>query len=321
MPFWNRDAASVDPAAGDADLAAALHPRAFDLRAALEVVDSRAPGSETRAHAVHVIGTDPRLDEALGEVEADIESDPGGSAALMAAVRAHNLAWEARGRAVTSMTTEGQFDEFHARLEDAERRLLVMARAREDDDVPYWYLLSCARGLGRDEDVVQTRFDMLRKVAPDHRRGHSHVLRIVSPKWSGTLQGMIDFAWGCSEHRPAGSTLHGIVAEALVEGAVSFIGSGTPDVHSTEAFWADQRVHDQLQMAYRSFATGADDHGAPWRVRDLNTFVYAAAQTGCVDEGRHAVETLEGRVSDYPWRYFADDLPAAYEATAKQLTG
>ena len=56
-------------------------------------------------------------------------------------------------------------------------------------------------------------------------------------------------------------------------------------------------------------------------MRDLNTFVYAAAQTGCVDEGQHAAEALRGRVSDYPWRYFADDVTAAYEGTVKQLTG
>ena len=184
------------------------------------------------------------------------------------------------------MTTEGRLDEFHARLEDAERRLLALARAREDDDVPYWYLLGCARGLHRDEDVVQTRFDMLRKVAPDHRRGHSHVLRYVSPKWYGSPPGDGRLRLGL-QRAPGGrlELLHGIVAEALVEGAVSFIGSGPPDVHSTEAFWADQRSHDQLQIAYRSFATGADDHAAPWRVRDLNTFVYAAAQTGCSRRG------------------------------------
>jgi hypothetical protein len=321
MPLWRRDTTSTDPAAGDDELAAVLKPRSLDLAAALALLDSRPAGSETRAHAVHVIGTDPRLDDALAAAGRDIEDEPGGTAALMAAVRAHNLAWEARGRAVTSMTTEGQLDEFHARLEDAERRLLAMARTRADDDVPYWYLLSCARGLRRDEDVVQTRFDMLRKVAPDHRRGHSHVLRCVSPKWYGSLQGMVDFAWACSEGRPGGSTLHGIVAEALVEGGVSFVGAGPPDLPASEAFWADQRTHDQLQIAYRSFASGADDHGAPWRVRDLNTFVYAAARTGCVDEGRHAAEALQGRVSDYPWRYFADDVAAAYETTVKQLTG
>jgi hypothetical protein len=110
---------------------------------------------------------------------------------------------------------------------------------------------------------VRTRFDMLRKVAPDHRRGHSHVLRYVSPKWYGSPQGMVDFAWSCSEHRAGGSLLHGIVAEALVE-------------------------------------AGREDLAAPWRVRDLNTFVFAAVRTGQHDVARHAAELLGGRVSDYP---------------------
>ena len=320
MPFWRRETTSTDPAAGDEELAAVLRGGAgLDLAAAATLVDSRPPGSETRAHAVHAIGTDDRLDDALAGVD---DADPASTVALLAGVRAHNLAWAARGRAVTSMTTDGQFDEFHARLEEAERSLLALARARAGDDVPYWYLLGCARGLHRDEDVVQTRFDMLRKVAPDHRRGHSHVLRYVSPKWYGSLQGMVDFAWSCSEHRAGGSPLHGIVAEALVEAGLSFLGAGPPDAPAMEAFWADRRVHDQLEIAYRSFTTTDDaDLAAPWRVRDLNTFVFAAVRTGQDDVARHAAEVLGGRVSDYPWRYVADDPAAAYQETVQRLSG
>ena len=321
MPFWRREGATADPAAGDDELAALLQGRRLDLAAATALVESRPVGSEARAHAVHVIGTDDRLDGALADAAAD--ADPSGTGALLARVRAHNLAWAARGRAVTSMTTGSQLDEFRSRLEDAERRLLSLARSREGDDVPYWYLLGCARGLHRDEDVVETRFDMLRKVAPDHRRGHSHVLRYVSPKWYGSLQGMVDFAWSCSEHRAAGSLLHGIVPEALVEAGLSFLGAGPPDAPAMEAFWADRRVHDQLEIAYRSFTTTTDDadRAAPWRVRDLNTFVFAAARTGQDQVARHAAELLGGRVSDYPWRYVADDPAAAYQETVQRLSG
>ena len=89
-----------------------------------------------------------------------------------------------------------------------------------------------------------------------------------------------------------------------------------------EAFWADKPVHDQLEIAYRSFATAdRDDLAAPWRVGDPNTFVFAAVRTGQGDVARHAAELLGGRVSDYPWRYVADDPAAAYEATVQQLTG
>ena len=327
MPFWRRDTATADPAAGDEDLTGLLGSGGrLDLAAAAALVDSRPLGSEARAHAVHVIGTDDRLDDALAGGGDGADAGPGSTVALLAGVRAHNLAWAARGRAVTSMTSGGQLDEFHDRLEDAERTLLGLARSREGDDVPYWYLLGCARGLHRDEDVVQTRFDMLRKVAPDHRRGHSHVLRYVSPKWYGSLQGMVDFAWSCSEHRAGGSLLHGIVAEALVEAGLSFLGAGPPDAPAMEAFWADRRVHDQLEIAYRSFTTAdtaaeREDLAAPWRVRDLNTFVFAAVRTGQDDVARHAAELLGGRVSDYPWRYVADDPAAAYRETAQRLTG
>jgi len=78
MPMWRRDSTSTDPAAGDEELATVLKARSLDLGAALALLDSRPKGSETRAHAVHVIGTDPRLDDALAAVGADIESDPAG---------------------------------------------------------------------------------------------------------------------------------------------------------------------------------------------------------------------------------------------------
>ena len=84
MPLWRRDSTSTDPAAGDEELAAVLKPGSLDLGAALALLDSRPKGSETRAHAVHVIGTDHRLDDALAAVGA-ARVRPGRDVALLAA--------------------------------------------------------------------------------------------------------------------------------------------------------------------------------------------------------------------------------------------
>jgi hypothetical protein len=54
-------------------------------------------------------------------------------------------------------------------------------------------------------------------------------------------------------------------------------------------------------------------------VRDLNTFVCAAVRSGQDDIAGHAAEVLDGRVSDYPWRYVAEDPGAAYDATVQRL--
>ena len=102
MPFWRRDTATADPAAGDEELTGLLGGRGLDLAAAAALVDSRPSGSEARAHAVHVIGTDDRLDAALAGAKDGAGAGPGSTVALLAGVRAHNLAWAARGRAVTS---------------------------------------------------------------------------------------------------------------------------------------------------------------------------------------------------------------------------
>jgi hypothetical protein len=312
MAFWRKesDQARLDLAAGDTELADVLADGPLDLARAVALLDGRPLGSETRAHAVHAIGLDPRLDRALPP-----DPEEGSATALIAVVRRHDLAWEARGRGVTSFTTEDQFADFHDLLADVEGDLLRLTRSRPGDDVPYWHLLSCARGLERENDVVQARFDALREINPTHRKGYSHVLRRLAPKWGGTMDGMLGFAWESSEHTSAGSVLHGVVAEALVEGSVTFIGVGRPDVEAAELFWKDPRVRDQVQMAFKAFTT-ADDADAPWRVRDLNTFLFAAAKTRCVDEARTALELLGGRVSAYPWRYFTDDEAQMYAAVA-----
>ena len=68
--------------------------------------------------------------------------------------------------------------------------------------MPYWHLLSCARGLERENDVVQARFDALREINPTHRKGYSHVLRRLAPKWGGTMDGMLPASPGSPASTP-----------------------------------------------------------------------------------------------------------------------
>ncbi len=173
--------------------------------------------------------------------------------------------------------------------------------------MPLWYALSCARGLERGHEVAIERLHRLREVALTHRRGHSHVLRHLGRKWGGTEEALRDFAWQVSEGHPAGTVLHGLVPEALVEAWVGRLAaSGAPDDDAARGLWADKATHQQLGIAWAAYSR-CDDLGAPWRVRDLNTFLLTFCLTGLVDPARQVVEALQGRVSDYPWRYLGDD--------------
>jgi hypothetical protein len=306
MAFWKRSAdrraAQLSPSGGDGELEELLADGRLDVHALAELLAARRGSVESRGVAVHMIGLDPRLGGALRRADPD-----DATVRLLAAVRAHNLAWASRGRAVTSLTAEQQFVEFHEQLQAAEEQLGMLALELPDDEVPLWYLVSCARGLGRGHDVALDRLGQLREVAPTHRRGHSHALRYLGAKWDGSEQAIRDFAWRVSEGHPAGTVLHGLVAESLVEIWVGRLaGSGAPDAAAAEQLWREQSTRDELDLSWAAYAA-CEDLGAPWRVRDLNTFVFAFCRAGMADHAAQAVSALNGRVSEYPWRYVADD--------------
>lgn len=316
MAFWNRSArrsgARASPTGGDAVLEHALGADRLDLGELDALLERRRADVESRGLAVHAIGLDPRLGDMLERADPDH-----GTVRLLRAVLTHNQAWAGRGRAVTSLTGERELADFHDQLRAAEEQLGMLTLEQPDDEVPLWYLISCARGLGRGQDVALERLGALRDVALTHRRGHSHALRYLAPKWGGSEESVREFAWRVSEGHPAGTVLHGLVPEALVETWVGRLaGSGVPDAAGAEQLWHDSSTRDQLELSWSAYA-GTEDIGAPWRVRDLNTFVFAFCQAGMAEHAARAVGILEGRVSDYPWRYVADgDVTVPFLAAA-----
>jgi hypothetical protein len=304
MAFWRRERGSGarrSIAGGDAEVEALLET-GLELGRLQELLAARAGDPEPRAVLVHAVGLDDRLDDVLRAADGD---DP--VVRLLRAVRTHDLAWASRGRAVTSLTREDRFVDFHGALAAAEEQLDVLSLELPEDEVPLWYLVSCARGLERGHQVALERLDRLRAIARTHRRGHSHALRYLSPKWGGAEDLVTRFSWQLSESNPAGSVLHGMVPESIVETWTSRLaGAGDPDRGSAELLWQDQRVRDQLDLSWAAF-TGGDDPAAPWRVRDLNTFLFCFSSAAMHDHLAAAAELLDGRVSDYPWRYVADD--------------
>ena len=314
MAFWSKrtgPSVAVAPAAGDEELERLLAAPRLSPADVEQVLAHRRDHVEARAHAVHVIGADDRLDAWVDQAESP-------TGVLLRAVRTHNRAWAARGRAITGMTQEAQFEEFTALMVAAEEQLVQIVRGSAEEEVAWWYLVSSARALDLGVDTALDRLTRLREFAPTHRRGHSHALRYLAPKWGGSEEVLRRFAWDCSDGVPAGSVLHGMVPESLVETWVSRVAGG-PDAPPADDVWAEQATLDQLAISFESFAR-SEEPAAPWRVRDLNTFVFAFARTGLVEPGRRALEQLGGRVSDYPWRYLPeDDVATSFEQAAHAL--
>ena len=308
------DRPRLSPADGDEELEQLLAGD-VDLAAYVDLVQSRAH-VEKRAVAVHALALSQQLQEAVSGAGAS--EDP--QVRLLAAVHLHNMAWAARGRGVVAVTSEQQAGDFLSLMTEAEERLDLLSLDLPGDEVPLWYLVSCARALGHGAEVALQRLDRLREVAPTHRRGHSHALRALSPKWGGTEEHTQQFAWSLSESSMAGATLHGLVPEALVEVWISRLGAaGPPDPEGAAQLWRDAATAHRLGIAWAAF-TGGQDADAPWRVRDLNTFLFAFGQLGEDDLVRQALDLLDGRVSEYPWRYLPeDDVTISYAAVAAEL--
>ena len=210
--------------------------------------------------------------------------------------------------------------DFQGMLERAEEELDLLALELPGDEVPLWYLVSCSRGLGRALETTLERLDRLRAVATTHRRGHSHALRHLSPKWGGGERVALGFAWQYSEGLPAGAVLHGLPAEALVEIWTSRLAaSAAPDAEGARRMWETETVRNQLDLSWAAYSR-CENLDAPWRVRDLNTFLLALSSAGMFEQARAAGDAVAGRVSAYPWRYLADgDVTEPFDRTLRRL--
>src|SRR6476660_7642236 len=95
--------------------------------------------------------------------------------------------------------------------------LNTAVRLDPGDPGPRVAMIPIGGGLQMDQDERLRNWQAIAAIDPWHVTGAHMMVQTLAPKWSGTLDGMFDFARELSGTAPAGHPAHVIVADAHIE--------------------------------------------------------------------------------------------------------
>ncbi|WP_119729137.1 DUF4034 domain-containing protein [Thermomonospora amylolytica] len=296
-------------------------PAAARLRAAMQARNwpqvrdflAQVADPDDRAFYVDVCADVPGVQDWIEEW---IRAEPHSTLPLL--VRgAHGVhwAWEARGAASASQTSEEQFREFFKRLKMAENCLDEVVERDPGDVVAWSYLVTSARGRQVDRDEAERRFRGVVDSCPWHRRTHEQMLQYVCRKWFGSHEEMFAFARDTVAKMPDGSVLGELIAVAHIEMWLD-LPSGEdeeymrrPEVMAEINAAADRSVR---HPAYRPRPGWPPVH---------NTFAMAFCLGGDLGSAAQQFQLLGDRVTDWPWQYLRSDAAGVYQAWRAKVLG
>ena len=176
----------VDPALGDPVLEAALAAaRSGDWKPAMTALAEIGTDWNRRGLYVNVLGT--AAASGSKGLAAWRAAEP--SSADAAVVYAQSLvvkAWNVRGGAYASLTSQSQFEKFHQILRVAPDEALKAAEMAPEDPTPWTTMLTAARGLQGPHEQVDRIWQELLIRDSMNRRAHIQALQYWQPKWFGT---------------------------------------------------------------------------------------------------------------------------------------
>ncbi len=103
-------------------------------------------------------------------------------------------AWNARGSAIATETSDEQFSAFYRLLDEAEPAAWAATEAAPHDPTPWATLVTLARAQQWSEEALEHAFTELCARAPHHRGGHDAALQYWCAKWYGSHERMFAFA-------------------------------------------------------------------------------------------------------------------------------
>lgn len=314
---------AYDPAVPDELTSATYlraHPDLAELRRAVRLGDwalvasgvgGCEPGSD-RSFLFDQVVDEPGARRMLEPVA---EQDPL-AGALLACVEVRE-AWAIRTSRAASQVSAEQFRGFRAGLVAAEQRLTRLI-ARHPDSVDAWRVrLITARGLELGHSEARRRWQRARALAPDDVWAHRLMLKYWLPKWFGSWELAEGFVDDAVRDAPAGSLLHVLVADLLLE-RWSDLDGGEPG----------QAYLNQPRQAHRATTAAAQgpqhpSFGTPYGWPDVdNHFAMLFSLAGADHLARVHFERLgPGLATDVPWVFLQGRPGEQFEKRRRRATG
>ncbi|MEV6596695.1 hypothetical protein AB0M36_07485 [Actinoplanes sp. NPDC051346] len=188
------------------------------------------------------------------------------------------LAWQIRGSAYATSTSQDQFEGFHRVLTEAEQAAWQATRVLPDDPTPWNTLMMVACGMSYDHDAFGRLWTELVRRAPHHLGAHARALQYWCQKWHGSHELMIDFATRAAAsspdliHLPLHAAMELENADApdwsspMVQRSIDAL-LPRPDLKHRDRSWlayalTKSKRYDEAVEQFRHL--GTDASGSPW---------------------------------------------------------
>jgi hypothetical protein len=126
-------------------------------------------------------------------------------------------AWDVRGGAIASLTSQRKFEEFWLILGRAYEPLARAAELRPDDPVPWDRMQWHGLGAQRPREELDEIWAELQRRGPDYFGGHSSRLQVLCEKWQGSNKEVNKFAITAAAQAPTGSPIPALLVVKDIE--------------------------------------------------------------------------------------------------------
>ncbi|MFJ3975021.1 hypothetical protein [Streptomyces sp. NPDC090021] len=219
------------------------------------------------------------------------------TAALVNADTGVLVAWNVRGSARASHTTQEQFRIFHELLAKAQEQAWEAQRLADPaDPVPYMVEQSVSLGLGYPHEQYQQLWSQITKRDPKNLSAHTNAMQYWSQKWRGSHERALAFARACAAGAEPGELLSALPLIAYVE----------QELHESdlrpETFFKEPEVAAAVEAALVDLAAADPDDRRTVRLRHLLAWFlfWQDRDAEAVEQFRH----IDGYIGAMPWYYW-----------------
>ena len=223
-------------------------------------------------------------------------------------------AWAARTGQRARNVTDEQFRGFHQRLDLAREDLDAAARlAPHDEAGAFAFMIPVAMGLQWDKATVMQIYQEAQRRRPWHQLVHASMIQALAPKWSGSLQAMMDLARSTTP-APTGSGALIAVPHAHTEAAAE---------SDSKDYWREPQVVEEILTAAQRTIWAAGAYETPLTLNLHRAFLYCFIQMGEAEHALREFSAVDGRLG-YPFTNMAEPAAAYKNAyvrfSARQAT-
>ncbi|GAB3212484.1 hypothetical protein ACQEU5_16145 [Marinactinospora thermotolerans] len=219
-------------------------------------------------------------------------------------------AWRIRGGGFADTVGTDRFKLFHRTLADARDPLLAAAELFPDDPVPWSCLQWVGLGLQFDRNDSDTIWQRVVERCPTLFSGHWARLQLLSEKWGGSHEEMMDFARATVANAPHGHPVVSMIALAHIE---RFLGRQRGLLKSKrylaamrqEVTYFNGRTLDEVAAAADKWCMSALPHPRDLEAHHLMGWVFHAGEEKV--RARWHFYQVGHRLHRAPWSYTAGD--------------